>query len=277
MAKITANCLVKNEERWIWFSLISVLDYVDEILVWDTGSTDDTIKIIQSIKSPKLKFSQPGPVDANQFTKLRQKMLEESRADWLLILDGDEIWTKAALAASLSIIHKPDSDVEFITNKNLALLGDVYHHQNDSGSLYKIGPYSGHINIRFVNLNLIPGLHFKDPYGKEGLFDDQNMSIQNRQSLKTVLVDTPYLHATHLHRSRQDSSVMQRSAKLKHELGKSIPKDFAYPKCFYLPRPQLVRSPWDHHSKTYLVRSFWQTPLRRLKRLLPKTVLKNTP
>ena len=277
MAKITAHCLVKNEEHWIWFSLTSVLDHVDEILVWDTGSTDGTVKVIKSIKSSKLKFSQRGPVDADQFTKLRQKMLEESHADWLLILDGDEVWTEAALVASLSIIHKPDSGVEFITSKNIALLGDVYHHQSDSGSLYKIGPYSGHINIRFVNLSLIPGLHFRDPYGKEGLFDSSGLPVQNRVPLKTVLINPPYLHATHLQRSRYDSVVMQRSAKLKHELGKPVPENFAYPKCFYLPRPHLVRSPWGQHSKTYLVRSFWQTPLRRFKRLVQKTVFKNAP
>ena len=47
--RIVAHILVKNEEKWIWYSLMSVLDYVDEILVWDAGSTDRTVEIIKTI------------------------------------------------------------------------------------------------------------------------------------------------------------------------------------------------------------------------------------
>ena len=51
---IWANCLIKNEERWVWYALQSVLPYVDKILVWDTGSTDNTVEIIKTIKSNKI-------------------------------------------------------------------------------------------------------------------------------------------------------------------------------------------------------------------------------
>ena len=53
MKKIWAHTLVKNEERFIWFSVMSVIVNVDKVLIWDTGSTDDTVKIIQKIKSHK--------------------------------------------------------------------------------------------------------------------------------------------------------------------------------------------------------------------------------
>jgi glycosyltransferase involved in cell wall biosynthesis len=51
---ITVHMVVKNEDQWIWYSIQSVLQYVDKILITDTGSTDHTVEIIKSIKSPKL-------------------------------------------------------------------------------------------------------------------------------------------------------------------------------------------------------------------------------
>ena len=86
---IWANTIVNNEENFIWFAIMSVLDYVDKILVWDTGSTDKTVEVIKTINSNKLKFKEVGKVDPMEFTKMRQKMLEESKCDWILILDGD--------------------------------------------------------------------------------------------------------------------------------------------------------------------------------------------
>ena len=51
---IWAHTLVKNEERFVWFAINSVIDYVDEMRVWDNGSSDSTVKIIKSIKNSKI-------------------------------------------------------------------------------------------------------------------------------------------------------------------------------------------------------------------------------
>ena len=48
--KIWANTLVRNEERYIWFAAMSVIEHVDKILIWDTGSDDATVMIIKEIK-----------------------------------------------------------------------------------------------------------------------------------------------------------------------------------------------------------------------------------
>ena len=48
--KIWANTVVHNEENFIWFAIMSVVDYVDKVLVYDTGSTDQTVSIIKEIK-----------------------------------------------------------------------------------------------------------------------------------------------------------------------------------------------------------------------------------
>ena len=47
--KIWAHTLVMNEDRFIWYAVMSVIDYVDKILIFDTGSTDGTVRIIKGI------------------------------------------------------------------------------------------------------------------------------------------------------------------------------------------------------------------------------------
>lgn len=257
--KITACCLVANEERWIWYSIMSVLNFVDEILVWDTGSTDNTPEIIKSIKNPKIKFKEIGSVDPKMFTIVRNQMLDEVKTDWMLILDGDEIWTQEAIDES---ILKMDNN-NYLVSSYYNLLGDIYHWQNENAGRYKIKLWSGHISIRLVNRQSIPGLHFANPYGSEGPVNGQGVLLQNDEELKTVLIKEKYLHATHLERS-SDNQAMMRKQKYKYELGNGFPKDFNYPKVFYIPGPA---NPWKPRNLSFVFHSCWQTPLRYLKRL----------
>lgn len=268
--KIVAHSLVNNEEKWIWYSLMSVIDCVDEVYVWDTGSTDHTVDIIRSISSPKIKFRQLVDVDKNTFTSYRQQMLDMTSADWVLILDGDEIWPADALSTSLGTITGSSAPLNYLVSRYYNLLGDVFHYQDEHAGRYKIGKFSGHISIRFINLHSIPGLHFALPYGQEGLFDANNVPIQNLLPDRQPLIPLPYLHATHLCRSDvvNSGSVMMRSKKFKYELGHTFSEDLVYPACFYQVRPNIVSSPWTHRSPAYFLNSLWQTPLKHFKRML---------
>ena len=93
--QIWGHALVKNEDRYLWYAISSVIKFVDKGLLWDTGSSDDTLKIVESLKQrypSKIKFREIGEVNPEQFTVVRQKMLEESACDWVVIVDGDEVW-----------------------------------------------------------------------------------------------------------------------------------------------------------------------------------------
>ncbi|MGD7006925.1 glycosyltransferase [Metabacillus sp. 84] len=52
--KISLAMIVKNGEKFIERSLQSVQSLVDEIVIVDTGSTDNTINIIKANKNYKL-------------------------------------------------------------------------------------------------------------------------------------------------------------------------------------------------------------------------------
>src|SRR3989344_4947938 len=88
-SNLTVHCVIKNEERWIWFAVKSILDIADKVLIYDTGSTDKTVEIL---KTKKIVFEEKGEVDAKGLTQLRREQLKRTKTEWFLILDGDEVW-----------------------------------------------------------------------------------------------------------------------------------------------------------------------------------------
>jgi glycosyltransferase involved in cell wall biosynthesis len=49
MPSLTSHSVVKNEEQYIGYALRSVLPFVDSALVFDTGSTDNTVAVIEEV------------------------------------------------------------------------------------------------------------------------------------------------------------------------------------------------------------------------------------
>lgn len=271
--KIFAHSLVCNEERWLWFSVTSVVDYVDKVLLWDTGSTDNSLKIEKELKKrwpDKIDLRQYGKVDAFSFTKARQEMLEISDCDWVMILDGDEVWWEDRLKRARQIIEKEGKKLDSMVHRYYNLVGDIYHYQEEEAGRYRIDGQVGHLNIRFFNRK-IDGLHFDKEHGVQGIFDASGVLIQERDRKKRFHTGDYYLHFTHLVRSstRQDDlKVVKRALKYKYELGRRFPSDFVYPEVFYKSYPSFIENPWQKRSLGYVARALIETPLRKIKRKL---------
>ncbi len=260
--KIWVNTIVNNEENFIWFAIMSVIDYVDKILIWDSGSTDktvDIIKEIKKIKDNKISFKEVGVVDEFQFTKMRQKMLEQSKCDWILILDGDEIWWDKSIKQVIDKINKEGDKLDGIVVPVTVAVGDIYHFQDSSAGRYNLLGRKGHFNLRAINRN-IPGLHVDSAYPLESYLDNNNMQVQSKSG--TIFLDSPYFHLSHLVRS----SSKRKYDKFKSELGKPFPEDFKYPEILYKSYPEIVSSPWITLSGTDLIKAKLLTPLRKIKR-----------
>lgn len=273
MNKIWGNTIVKNEDRFIWFALMSVIDYLDKILVFDTGSSDKTIEIIKEVikrKPGKIFFREIGNVDEKSFTKARQKMLDQTKSDWLFILDGDEIWWEKSIKRIVSTINQQGDELDLIVNPYYSVVGDIYHYQEEAAGDYHLFGKKGHLNIRAINRK-ITGLHLENPYGQEGYYDEQGNKVQDRDQLRQIYLDAPYLHFSNIQRSTLpggDRRVMQRQRKIRHEMGIKFAEDFKYPEVFYRERPEIVASPWGKMSTSFKIRSAFETPLRKIKRRL---------
>lgn len=82
---ISLCMIVKNEEENITHCLESIKNYVDEILVLDTGSTDQTPQLAQQLGA----VVRYGTWE-NDFSKARNESIKEARGKWILFLDADE-------------------------------------------------------------------------------------------------------------------------------------------------------------------------------------------
>ena len=79
-------CLIaRDEEATIGMAIKSILALVDEVIVADTGSTDNT-RIIAEGYGAKV-IDVPWEDD---FSAARNAALDQATCDWILVLDADE-------------------------------------------------------------------------------------------------------------------------------------------------------------------------------------------
>ncbi len=103
---VTACLIVKDEEEMLGASLDSVADLVDEIVVYDTGSTDRSVAIARERGARVFE----GYWD-DSFARARNVAIAQARGDWILSLDADEELV-ANPTTVRALLTDPRSDVE---------------------------------------------------------------------------------------------------------------------------------------------------------------------
>jgi glycosyltransferase involved in cell wall biosynthesis len=94
--KLSLAMIVKNESRCLARCLQSVKAIAHEMVVADTGSTDETIKIARECGAKILHFDWVG-----DFAAARNFALGQTTGDWILVLDADE-WAGEDLAREIA-------------------------------------------------------------------------------------------------------------------------------------------------------------------------------
>ncbi|MBD3260034.1 glycosyltransferase, partial [Candidatus Woesearchaeota archaeon] len=89
MATISLCMIAKNEEGFIEHCLSSAKKYVDEIVVVDTGSKDNTVKIAKD-NGAKV-FHRKW---VNDFSASKNEAIKQARSGWIIVLDADEYITE---------------------------------------------------------------------------------------------------------------------------------------------------------------------------------------
>lgn len=269
--KIIVHCLVKNEERFIWYSLTSVLPYVDKIMIWDTGSSDKTIDIVKSIKSPKITFKEVGKATLKNYTSFRQQMLDQTPRGytWLMILDGDEVWTDQSIKSVTDYARKhPELNSLVVHTYNS--IGDIFHKLPESAGRYTLAGAVGHLALRFMNLKTVKGLHVKGVYPLECFVNEEDCPIQDLDPKKIKLLPHHYIHTTHLMRSsseKLDNEALKRKGKKKTELGIRVAKH-DLPKIFWRKRPTSVPDVTQPAPLSFWIKALFLTLPKRTKRLI---------
>lgn len=113
---ISLCMIVKNEEAFLQRCLQSVREYVDDIVIVDTGSTDRTKEIAKSFTDKIYDF-----VWINDFSAARNEALKHATGNWVLVMDADEYMEEKEIRGLREYLSKeqPKSNVIYeITVRN---------------------------------------------------------------------------------------------------------------------------------------------------------------
>src|SRR5690625_1920531 len=122
---ISLCMIVRNEEDHIEQALQSVKGLVDEIIIVDTGSTDQTRVICEKFNATVVRVPWTG-----DFAEARNESIQHATKDWILYLDADETLDKRSHKTIRQRIKKTTATV--LTCTLLNYYGDslpVQHNQ----------------------------------------------------------------------------------------------------------------------------------------------------
>lgn len=112
MVEISLCMIVKNEEDVIGRCLECVKDVVDEIIIVDTGSTDDTIKIANQYTNKIYHFNW-----VDDFSKARNYSFSKATKDYIMWLDADDIILEKDLLQFKQLKNTLDTSVDIVMMK----------------------------------------------------------------------------------------------------------------------------------------------------------------
>jgi GT2 family glycosyltransferase/tetratricopeptide (TPR) repeat protein len=111
---LSAALIVKNEERLLPSCLASLRGLVDEIVVYDTGSTDGTVAIAEEAGAKVIQ----GYWD-DDFARARNAALEHCKSEWVLSIDADEVVEGSTSQFRQHLSLALDFDVLLVEIQNL--------------------------------------------------------------------------------------------------------------------------------------------------------------
>ncbi|WP_051221517.1 glycosyltransferase family 2 protein [Conexibacter woesei] len=195
--------IVKDEESMLPQCLASVKDFVDELIVVDTGSTDRTVEIAEGFGATVLHHEWDG-----DFAAARNVGLEAATSDWLMYLDADELLNEGEGEKLRALLgHTWREGIFLVETNHVGELEDGVGVQHNALRLFRNRAsyrFEGRVHEQFAHK--LPDLperieysqvrieHFgylgavRDAKGKQ----TRNLELLQRQLAEGV--DTPFLH-----------------------------------------------------------------------------------
>ncbi|GAA1794671.1 glycosyltransferase [Planosporangium flavigriseum] len=119
---LSASLIVKDEEEILAECLTALRDFVDEIVVYDTGSTDRSREIAREHGARVIEGYWN-----DHFGDARNRSIENCTGQWVVVVDADEIMTgdPAQVRAALATADRPAllAEVESLTGHGTATYG----------------------------------------------------------------------------------------------------------------------------------------------------------
>ena len=112
MISLSLCMIVKNEEKVLKRCLDSIKDVVDEIIIVDTGSTDNTKNIAKEFTTKIYDFKW-----IDDFSAARNYSFSKATKDYIIWLDADDVILKKDMEALLKLKENLDKKVDMVLLK----------------------------------------------------------------------------------------------------------------------------------------------------------------
>ena len=177
--KLSLAMIVKNEARCLARCLQSVREIVDEIVIADTGSTDDTIKIAGDFGSKISHFDW-----ADDFSAARNFALDRASGDWILALDADEYASEALGAEIREFIQNQRAIGRLKIVSDFRRNGNTLRSQSFVSRLFPRGArFQGRIHEQLVSE--LPRLNLRGELWHDGYLETQ----KSDRNIKLLLAE----------------------------------------------------------------------------------------
>lgn len=228
--------IVKNEALFLRQCLESVQAFVDEIVIVDTGSSDQTLEIAQDFGAKISHFEWNG-----SFADARNAALEQMRSDWILVLDADEVLSPETAPNLRELMQIPQAEptgyqIKIRNLKFEASEGDAIEHY--MVRLFPNHPqirYKGLIHEQLVSLSddlKLPTLASSDVlilhYGYSGEIMEQRDKYERNLNLLQAAIQTEPENAFHWfnlgltyhakHKNQEALEALEKAAELSKKL-----------------------------------------------------------
>ena len=132
--------IVRNEEKNLSSCLESVMDIVDEMIILDTGSSDNTIQIAKGFGADVYYFKW-----CDDFSAARNESIKFAKGKWILWMDADEKFNSSSKKELYSVLKLSQHPMGVNINiRNLSSKKESY------GTAFRL--FSNHFGIRFKNV-----------------------------------------------------------------------------------------------------------------------------
>ena len=107
---IVGTLLCRNNEQVVGDAVRSVIEYVDKLIMIDTGSTDRSREIVSEIAGPKLQVCIfPWRNDFALARNFALKIATETNARWAMTIDSDERLDFGSISGSRELLNRLES------------------------------------------------------------------------------------------------------------------------------------------------------------------------
>lgn len=144
---ISLCMIVKNEAHRITDCLSSITNMVNEMIVVDTGSTDDTIALAQRAGAKVFPFEWK-----NDTASARNFGLRKAGYEWIMVLDADEFIAESDFDKIRNNIKNKDVDGFVFSQRSYTDDSDTENWRPNDLSYPKSKPYAGFFDISVIRL-----------------------------------------------------------------------------------------------------------------------------